>query len=180
MLAMGLLLAVYKLLHFDKRMRVEIFRPCARGTLAPKAISVSFSCEIFPRLLPYRNEEGFGLFPNESCGCKVGRSRAVAQKRQLLESARQPPEKFQLDRSPLGDAADLLREAVGMTTQKPWLQAVKVNGQWSGYYQCSACGEIFRPNPEKPFEMADTFGPHIAIRHPEALKRAERIRITID
>jgi hypothetical protein len=67
-----------------------------------------------------------------------------------------------------------------MAAQRPWLQAVKANGKWTGDYQCSACGEIFRPDPEKPFEMADRFGPHIATRHPEALKRAERIRVTID
>jgi hypothetical protein len=67
-----------------------------------------------------------------------------------------------------------------MDMKKPWLEAVKAGGQWTGYYQCSACGEIFRPNPEDPFEMADRFGPHIATRHPEALKRAERIRVTIE
>jgi hypothetical protein len=65
-------------------------------------------------------------------------------------------------------------------SQKPWLQAVKANGQWTGQYQCSACGEIFRHNPDKPFEMADLFSPHIAVRHPEALRRAERIRVTIE
>jgi hypothetical protein len=67
-----------------------------------------------------------------------------------------------------------------METRRPWLQQVRANGKWTGEYQCSACGEIFRPNPENPFEMADRFGPHIAIRHPEMLSRAERIRVSIE
>jgi len=67
-----------------------------------------------------------------------------------------------------------------MATQKPWLQPVKANGKWTGDYQCSSCGEIFRRNPDNPFEVDDRFRPHIATRHPEAMDRTERIRVTIE
>ena len=58
----------------------------------------------------------------------------------------------------------------------PHLNAAKDrNGRFSGYYKCSDCLAEFRPNPNKPGEMAFFFAAHVRLSHPTPVTNGEDV-----
>jgi hypothetical protein len=39
------------------------------------------------------------------------------------------------------------------------------NGKPTGFYYCSVCNDLFKPNPENPNEMRTTFEFHVRAAH---------------
>ena len=44
--------------------------------------------------------------------------------------------------------------------------AKDAKGISTGFFECSLCGELFKPNPSKPLEMQITFNQHLEKAHP--------------
>jgi hypothetical protein len=61
-----------------------------------------------------------------------------------------------------------------MEQQRVWLKPVLSCGKRTGDYECSLCGDLFRPNPNKPFDMPLIFGLHAGAMHPGAKLSRER------
>ena len=64
-----------------------------------------------------------------------------------------------------------LCETGRMERVRVWLKPVLSGKKWTGEYECSLCGELFRPSPIKPLDMALFFGLHIGTMHPGATIR---------
>jgi hypothetical protein len=58
-----------------------------------------------------------------------------------------------------------------MEKQKVFLKGAN---ERPGEFECSICGELFRPMPKKPSALTDTFNAHVREKHPETLTKDNR------
>jgi len=56
---------------------------------------------------------------------------------------------------------------------EPKLVFLKASKDHKGDFECSLCGELFRPDPKNPSSLRDTFNDHVRNTHPEAVSKHE-------
>jgi hypothetical protein len=71
-------------------------------------------------------------------------------------------------------SASTSAKVTAMDQQRVWLKPALSGSKRREDYACSLCADLFRPNPNKPFDMLLIFGLHVGAMHPGAKLRRER------